>query len=51
MSSYPALILWQVPAVIRPQYCKLVCEGGEWRGPYCGDDPDKGEEDDHNYWR
>ena len=23
----------------RPQYCKLLCIDGQWRGPYCGEDP------------
>ena len=23
----------------KAQYCKLLCRDGQWRGPYCGDDP------------
>jgi hypothetical protein len=36
-----------VQAYPRPQYCKLLCRDGQWRGPYCGDDPHgvKGDKD------
>ena len=30
---------FQVPTSTRPQFCKLLCQDGQWRGPYCGDDP------------
>ena len=23
----------------RVQYCKLICQDGSWKGPYCGHDP------------
>ena len=31
----------------RPQYCKLLCRDGQWRGPFCGDDTNglKGDKD------
>ena len=29
----------QVQTNTRPQFCKLLCKEGRWKGPYCGDDP------------
>ena len=35
------------------QYCKIVCDKGEWRGPYCGQTRERlgGHYHHHNHWQ
>ena len=36
---YKILVISQVQTNYRPQFCKLLCQEGRWKGPFCVDNP------------
>ena len=35
LQGYSSTVQVDVGGAARVQYCKLVCQAGGWRGPYC----------------
>ena len=43
------MVTMQVKSGGTVQYCKIVCDKGEWRGPYCGQTRERLGGDQHQH--